>query len=94
MSLPDHSRFALVFVSVLVGSILGATLPRLAAQSVPPPPRVSPQWQQFCDRPAYTTAAVNANLRQRGAEGFEFVTVSFPQGSTSLWTCFKRPAPQ
>jgi hypothetical protein len=91
MSLPSQ-RFALAFVCVLIGSVLGATLPRLAAQTVPSPPRAVPQWQQFCDRPAYTTAAVNANLRQRGAEGFELVSVSFPQGSTTLWTCFKRPA--
>lgn len=91
MTTATKQRLLLAFSSVLVGYAVGAIIPKLAAQSVPPS-QVGQRWEQFCDRPAYTTTAINANLRQRGAEGFEFVSVSFPQGSTTLWTCFRRPA--
>ena len=92
MTTSTQQRLLIAFSSVLVGCAVGATMPRLAAQSFPPSPTAQ-RWEQFCDRP--TEREVNRELSLRGAEGFELVSMTFNASpGADPYLCFKRPAPR
>jgi len=95
MRTTNKQRLFIAFSSVLVGCVVGATMPRLAAQSFPPNP-TAPRWEQFCERLEYERygAVANARLRSRGEEGFELVSADFDQPDLTTRLCFKRPTPQ
>ena len=83
-------RLVIAFSCVLVGCAIGATMPRLAAQSFPANPS-APRWDQFCDElPHNTVFSANEAIRPRGRNGFEFVSTTVVGGD--VWVCFKRPA--
>ncbi len=87
MTTSTKQRLLIAFSSVLVGCAVGATMPRLAAQSFPPNPSAQ-RWEQFCDFVDTTSGRdINESLVRRGANGFEFV--AFSGGG---YVCFKRPA--
>ena len=88
-------RLLIAFSSVLVGCAVGATMPRLAAQSFPPNPTLV-TWVQLCERidgqdDEGDQAIVNRRLAARGGEGFELVSAAFDPASNA-WVCFKRAA--
>ena len=94
MTISTKQRLLLAFSSVLVGCAVGATMPRLAAQSFPPSAEAS-RWAQFCERidgedDERDEGIVNRRLAARGNEGFELVSTSFDPASNA-WACFKRP---
>jgi len=73
---------------VLVGCAVGATMPRLAAQSFPQNPSAQ-RWEQFCD--LSSSQHINTVLSTRGVEGFELFSTNIdPAGG--IFVCFKRPA--
>lgn len=87
-------RLIIAVSSVLVGCAVGATMPRLAAQSFPSN-STAPLWEQVCDRVQADDddgGGVNQRLALRGNEGFELVTAAYASPYTEMWVCFKRPA--
>ena len=84
-------RIIIAVSSVLVGCAVGATMPRLTAQSFPPSPSAQ-RWEQLCeDLGDDDMDVVNRRLAARSAEGFEFVSLSW-ETVDRAWVCFKRPA--
>ncbi len=101
MTTSTKQRLLIAFSSVLVGCAVGATMPRLAAQSFPTNPSAQ-RWEQFCERigglsgdgSAAARERLNQTLAARGNEGFELVAASFEQRNqawSELHVCFKRP---
>ena len=90
-------RIIITVSSVLVGCAVGATLPRLAAQSYPPNPS-APRWEQHCEYIDESgddeddRVLINEKLRSRGDEGFELASTGFAQPYDGIFLCFKRPA--
>jgi hypothetical protein len=81
-------RLVIAFSCVLAGCAIGATMPRLAAQSYPPNPTAQ-RWEQFCETTgSRDVGPVNRVLTLRGREGFELVSMDL--GNFTF--CFKRPA--
>ena len=95
MTTSTKQSFLIAFSCVLVGCAVGATMPRLAAQSYPPNPSAQ-TWEQFCERidgqdDEGDQSLVNNRLGVRGSQGFELVSTSFDPASNA-WACFKRQA--
>lgn len=83
-------RLVIAFSCVLVGCAVGATMPRIAAQSFPPNP-AAPRWDQFCDVLRHNTLeSANEAIAPRGRNGFELVSTTVV--ASDIWVCFKRPA--
>ena len=84
-------RLIIALSSVLVGCAVGATMPRLAAQSFPPNPAAQ-RWEQVCeDTDDNDMNLANRRLAARGAEGFELVAFAESPRDGDIWICFKRP---
>ncbi len=81
-------KYASALVCLVLGSVAGAALPRLAAQAVPAPSSHAPRptrWEQTCvlkggipsdreDRPR-AMESLTQSLASRGADGWELVDV-------------------
>ena len=81
-------RLVIAFSCVLVGCAIGATMPRLVAQSFPANPSAQ-RWEQFCESTGTNNdGALNRVLASRGREGFELVSAE----AQFYRLCFKRPA--
>lgn len=76
-------RLIIALSSVLVGCAVGATMPRLAAQSFPLNDSAQ-RWEQVCeDTDDDDVEVANRRLASRGAEGFELVAFALG-GDTDL----------
>jgi len=92
MTTTTKQRLLIAFSSVLVGCAVGATMPRLAAQSFPPNPQAQ-RWEQVCeDTDDYDIATTTRWVAARGNQGFELVSTTLV--GSDIWLCFKRPAPR
>ena len=87
-----QKRLLVPSLCVLVGCVVGATLPAVNAQSFAPPTRSTQRWEQFCE-PNGARGSMNAALAQnavmRGQEGFELVGLGL--GWNTIMACYKRP---